>query len=112
MKKIEQYKSQAICKKNLLPINDALDILRGKWKIRILKSLIFGDKRFKELQRDIGKITPKMLSKELRDLEINKLVIRTVYDTSPPKVEYSITPHGKSLGNVIVELANWGLEAP
>jgi len=84
--------------------------LRGKWKIRILKSLVFGKKRFKELQRDVGKITPKMLSKELKDLKINKLIKRSVYDSSLPKVEYSITPHGKSLGNVIAELETWGLK--
>jgi len=107
--KIELPQKLSDCQKQLLAINDALDIIRGKWKIKIIGSLIFGNKRFKELQREITGITAKMLSKELRDLEINQLVLRTVFDTIPPTVEYSITPHGLSLEKVIKELNNWGL---
>lgn len=98
------------CKKNLLPVKDALDILSGKWKLPIIVALTFGNKRFKEMQREIDSITPKMLSKELKELEVNQLVKRTVYDTLPVTVEYSLTTYGKSLHKVIEELRTWGLQ--
>jgi DNA-binding HxlR family transcriptional regulator len=98
------------CKKNLLPVRDALDILSGKWKLPIIIALTFDNKRFKEMQREIEHITPKMLSKELKELEVNQLVKRTVYDTLPVTVEYSLTPYGKSLHKVIEELRTWGLQ--
>jgi DNA-binding HxlR family transcriptional regulator len=98
------------CKKNLLPVKDALDILSGKWKLPIIIALTFGNKRFKEMQREIEGITPKMLSKELKELELNQLVKRTVYDTLPVTVEYSLTTYGKSLHKVIEELRTWGLQ--
>lgn len=98
------------CKKNLLPVKDALDILSGKWKLPIIVALTFDNKRFKEMQREIEGITPKMLSKELKELELNQLVKRTVYDTLPVTVEYSLTNYGKSLHKVIGELRTWGLQ--
>ena len=96
------------CPKVLLAIRDTMDVLNGKWKIAIIGSLTFGDKRFRELQRDVEGITAKMLSKELKDLEVNKLVKRTVFDTKPVSVEYGLTKHGKSLEKIISELATWG----
>lgn len=66
------------CRDFIRPVRDVLDIINGKWKLPILVALSFGNKRFKELERDVEGITPRMLSKELRDLEMNKLVIRTV----------------------------------
>lgn len=98
----------ASCSGKLLPVSDALDVLSGRWKLRILVSLSFGTKRFKEISRDIGHITDKMLSKELKELEMNQLISRTVYDSFPPTVEYAMTEHGKSLKPVIEELAKWG----
>jgi DNA-binding HxlR family transcriptional regulator len=98
------------CKKNLLPVRDALDLLSGKWKLPIIIALTFEKKRFKEMQREIEGITPKMLSKELKELELNQLVKRTVYDTVPVTVEYSLTNYGKSLHKVILELRSWGLQ--
>ena len=103
-------KDHGECKKNLLPVRDALDILGGKWKLPIIIALTFDNKRFKEMQREIQGITAKMLSKELKDLEVNQLVKRTVYDTVPVSVEYSLTPYGKSLHKVIGELRTWGLQ--
>ncbi|MDQ6762511.1 MAG: helix-turn-helix transcriptional regulator [Bacteroidota bacterium] len=94
--------------KDMLALCDAMDILNGKWKIAILCSLNENKKRFKELQRDIGKITGKMLSKELKDLEINELVERTVLNTKPVTVEYELTSYGETLEKVIEELVNWG----
>ena len=94
----------------MLALLDALDIFNGKWKIAIMCSLNERKKRFKDLQRDVGKITGKMLSKELKELEINELVKRTVLDTKPVTVEYELTPYGGSLESVITELVSWGLK--
>lgn len=98
------------CSSSILAVRDALDILSGKWKLPIIISLMYGDKRFKEMERDIEGITAKMLSKELKDLEINQLVRRTVYDTMPVTVEYSLTDYGKTLQKVIGELYEWGAQ--
>jgi len=94
---------------DMLALWDALDILNGKWKIAIMCSLIEKKMRFKELQRDIGKITGKMLSKELKELEMNELLKRTVHDTKPVTIEYELTSYGMSLEKVITELVSWGL---
>ncbi len=97
------------CSKHLLPVRDALDILSGKWKIPIIIALTFGNYRFKELHRQIG-ITPKMLSKELKELEMQQLVKRTVYDSTPVTVTYEITPYAASLNKVIQALMEWGTQ--
>lgn len=97
------------CPENILAIKDALEALEGRWKILIMVSLIHKDMRFKELGRQIG-ISDKMLSKELKSLETNRLVHRKVKNNFPPEVEYSITPHGKSLDDLINELYKWGLK--
>lgn len=97
------------CAKQLLPVRDALDMLSGKWKIPIIIALTFGNCRFKELHRQIG-ITPKMLSKELKELEMHQLVKRTVYDSTPVSVTYELTPYATSLKPVINALRKWGVE--
>ncbi|MEP6583353.1 MAG: helix-turn-helix domain-containing protein [Ginsengibacter sp.] len=94
--------------KDILALGDAMDILNGKWKISIMCSLNENKKRFKELQRDIGRITGKMLSKELKELEMNELVNRNVLNTKPVTVEYELTSYGATLEKVIEELVNWG----
>lgn len=101
--------SKGGCPKTMLSIKDALEAVEGRWKLLILFSLSEGPKRFKQISRDVNGITDKTLSKELKSLEDNKLVIREVYNTFPPTVEYSITPHGLSLEKVIDELHFWGL---
>lgn len=90
------------------PVLDALDIIGGKWKFPILFSLFHGKKRFKELERDLCGITPKMLSKELKDLEMNGLVSREVFPTVPVTVEYTITDCGLSLEPVLRSIQAWG----
>jgi len=105
-----ETKNKKTCTAHLLPIRDALDILGGKWKIPILMSLTFGEKRFKELTREVG-VTPKMLSKELKDLEVNKLVTRTVIDSTPVTVIYALSEYGQnSICPVVEVLKNWGME--
>ena len=102
---------QKACPIQMLAVRDSLDILGGKWKISIIGALALGGKhRFKELEREVTGITPKMLSKELQDLEINELVSRTVLDTKPVTVEYELTDYGSSLRNVIETLADWGTQ--
>jgi len=100
--------AEKACSNFVLPIRDAIDMINGKWKLPIIGALMFGNKRFKELQRHIPKITPRMLSKELRELEMNQMVKRTVYDTIPVSVEYELTKHGRSLQQVMKALHEWG----
>lgn len=97
------------CPKTMLSIKDALDAVEGRWKLLILFSLSESPKRFKQIAREVSGITDKTLSKELKSMEANKLILRQVHDTFPPTVEYSITPHGMSLEKVIDELHFWGL---
>jgi DNA-binding HxlR family transcriptional regulator len=94
------------------PITDTLEIVGGKWKLPILFELLNQGKpqRFMELQRQIGGITAKMLSKELRDLEMNQLVERKVYPTTPVTVEYAMTEYGKTLEKLIGSLYDWGAQ--
>ena len=97
------------CPKTALSIKDALEALEGRWKLLILFSLSAENKRFNEISKAVTGITEKTLSKELKSLESNQLIKRTVYDTVPPTIEYSSTDHGKSLENVLNELHYWGL---
>jgi DNA-binding HxlR family transcriptional regulator len=92
----------------MMPIRDTLDIVSGKWKLLIIFHLRHGARRFKELQRELTGITPRMLSKELKDLEQNDLIMREVFDTTPVTVAYSLTEHGDSLCPVIQSLYEWG----
>jgi DNA-binding HxlR family transcriptional regulator len=97
------------CPKTMLSIRDALEAVEGRWKLLILFALSEKPKRFTQISREVKGITDKMLSKELKNLETNKLIRRNVYDTFPPTVEYSITQHGMSLEKVLDELHFWGL---
>tara|TARA_Y100000815_G_scaffold271786_1_gene299141 strand:- start:877 stop:1221 length:345 start_codon:yes stop_codon:yes gene_type:complete len=97
------------CTSALLPVRDALDVVSGKWKLLILISIKSGNNRFREIERSIPKITSKVLAKELKDLECNQLITRTVYDSSPVLVEYKATVHSESLEPVISALRDWGI---
>lgn len=106
---MEEKKSNEVCSVNeCRAIKDTLDVLSGSWKLPILVCLSHGPRRFKEITKDVEGISDKMLSKELKDLEMNHLVKRTVYDTFPPKVEYAVTEHTKTLNEVMMALRNWG----
>lgn len=94
----------------VLAINDTLNVLEGKWKLTIIGSLLFGKKRFREMEREIPRITPRMLSKELKDLEVNGIIKRTVHDTIPVTVEYELTESGRNLNNVLDVMIDWGLQ--
>lgn len=93
----------------LCRVEDALDILVGKWKPIILLILLQeGTHRFGELKRRVPKITQKMLTSQLRELEEEDIITRKVYPQVPPKVEYSITEYGKSLEPILVAMHDWG----
>lgn len=100
--------SEPACQYELMAARDALEIIQGKWRIPIVISLTYGTKRFGEIQRDIADISPKMLSQELKTLEMNQIITRKLNDTMPVSVEYSLTPLGMSLKNLLVELRTWG----
>lgn len=87
-----------------------MDVLNGKWKIAILSSICYYNKRrFSDILNDVVGISNKMLSKELKELELNQLVKRTVLDTQPITVQYELTAHGKTLQTIINSLMEWGI---
>ena len=97
------------CRFKLMAGRDTLEVIQGKWRIPIIISLESAKKRFGEIQKDIIDISPKMLSQELKALEMNKIISRTVYDSMPVTVEYSLTPLGKSMKPLLNEILKWGL---
>lgn len=110
MKKKAVVNISPVCQVRIQAINDAMGILSGKWKFHILGTLIEGDKLgFMDLLREVDGIGAKMLSKELQDMEMNRLISRTVLDTKPITVEYAITEYGKTLTPIIDEIAKWGV---
>lgn len=98
------------CREKLRALHDTLDVLGGKWKIEIISALSFGKLRFMELQREVQGIGAKMLSKELRELEINELVSRQVCNTKPITVEYELSEYGKTLKNITDAMIDWGMK--
>jgi len=92
------------------PVEAALELIGGKWKGLALYHLTGGPIRFNELKRHMGDVTQRMLTKQLRELEADGLVMRKVYPVVPPKVEYSLTGKGESLRPIIMALKEWGAE--
>lgn len=92
------------------PVQTCLEFISDKWKILIIRDLLSGTKRFGELKKSLSPITQKMLTQQLREMENDGLVSRKVYPVVPPKVEYSLTPLGKSLEPVIEKMKQWGEE--
>lgn len=90
------------------PVEATLELIGGKWKGIILFYLLGGRLRFSELKRQIGCVTQRMLTKQLRELECNGLVNRIVYAEVPPRVEYELTKEGQSLEPILCSLKEWG----
>ncbi|MBT3323258.1 MAG: helix-turn-helix transcriptional regulator [Anaerolineae bacterium] len=90
------------------PVTATISVIGGKWKSIILWLLYQDTRRFSELKRMIPKITQKMLTQQLRELERDGIVHREVYPVVPPKVEYSLTERGRSLAPLLQTMANWG----
>jgi DNA-binding HxlR family transcriptional regulator len=90
------------------PVETTLDIIGGKWKGILIYHLIDGKKRFNEFRRLYPKITQRMLTLQLRELERDGVIHREVYKQVPPKVEYSLTEFGRTLEPVILHMKDWG----
>ena len=92
------------------PVEATLDLIGGKYKALILWNLADGKLRFSQLRNKISKVTPKILTQQLRELETHNLVHREVYPVIPPKVEYSLTETGRSLMPILVAMRDWGAQ--
>ncbi|WP_419211499.1 winged helix-turn-helix transcriptional regulator [Maribacter sp. X9] len=103
-------KNDENCEFDLSDLHFILKVLGGKWKLHILTSLYIGKKRFKELERDVVGISPKMLIKELKDLEAIGIVNRQTFNTVPITVEYSLTDAGLTLKPVLDHMREWASE--
>lgn len=105
---VEKFQEES--KKKMRAIQGSMDVLNGKWKISIVSSIFFyGKRRFSDILNDIDGISNRMLSKELKELEINKLVKRTVLNTQPITVQYEFTDHGNTLKTIVNTVADWGI---
>lgn len=92
------------------PAEITLDVIGGRWKVLILYELFQGVRRFSELTRALTGITQKMLTQQLREMERDGIVQRTVYPQVPPKVEYRLTPLGETLKPVVSAMCKWGIQ--
>lgn len=92
----------------LCPVSATIGLIGGKYKSLILWNLVDGTLRFGELKKMIPNATPKMLTQQLRELENDKLIVRTVYPVVPPKVEYSLSEFGMSIKPILDIMYNWG----
>lgn len=90
-------------------LQDTIYVLGGKWKLPIINSICNGNTRFKEIQQSIPGITSRMLSKELKDMELNNLVKRTEDHDAKIPILYESTDYCKSFGPIITEMINWGI---
>ena len=94
---------------SLSPVRDALDVIGGKWKLCLIVSVREGNKRFRDIRKSVEGISSKVLSSELRHLEMNGLIERTVHTERPVVIEYAITKYGRSLDSVITAFVKWGM---
>ena len=89
-------------------LQNTLSAINGKWKLPILMSMYAGKSRFRDIQRNIPAVTTRVLSKELKDLEAAKLITRTVHDSHPVAIEYSLTAYSHTLTPLVDEMIKWG----
>jgi DNA-binding HxlR family transcriptional regulator len=104
-----QKKIHCDCLDTIKPVRDALDVISGKWKLPIIISVGVGNDRFTDIQESIPGITPKVLAKELKDLEQHKLIKRTVIEDYPVKISYKLEPYADTLTPIIYSLKDWGV---
>jgi DNA-binding HxlR family transcriptional regulator len=90
------------------PVEATVDVLGGKWKAVILYYLFSGPKRFNELRRLLPNVTQRMLTLQLRELELDGIINREIFKQIPPRVEYSLTEFGVSLGPIVIQMREWG----
>jgi DNA-binding HxlR family transcriptional regulator len=96
------------CMAHMRFADDAIYVVGGKWKLRVIVALREGNKRFNEIQRAIDGISARVLSSELKELEMNGFLTRTVHTQTPVVVEYQITPYADTLKDVLSALSAWG----
>ncbi|MBC9796416.1 winged helix-turn-helix transcriptional regulator [Sinomicrobium weinanense] len=107
---ISQEEAEQQCPQSyVMALTDTMNVISGKWKLPIIASLLKGKNRFKDLLENIEKITPRMLSKELKELEMNSIIARKVYDQTPVLIKYELTASGESLADLIDVMIDWGL---
>ncbi|AKD54846.1 winged helix-turn-helix transcriptional regulator [Spirosoma radiotolerans] len=113
MSKFKEYigveNGQKCPKSYILALTDTINVIHGKWKLPIIASLLRGVNRFTDLLASTEKITPRMLSKELKELEVNGIVDRIVYNQTPVLIEYRLTESGRDIATVIDSMIDWGL---
>lgn len=101
---------QLDCLTQMQPIRDALEVISGKWKVLILTAIMRGNRRFTEIEASLPNINPKVLAKELKDMEQHQLIRRVVHaDDQPVLIEYVATEYSRSLKKVMLELHEWGV---
>lgn len=98
------------CKSEVIPIMDAMYVLSGKWKVPITIALMMGNKRFTEIQKEVIKITSKVLSHELKEMELNGFVEKKTYNECPVRIEYELTDYSWSIKPIILALRDFGIE--
>lgn len=92
-----------------LALIDFTNVISGKWRLPIMAAIHHDTVRYTDIQRKIPNITPRMLSKELKELEVNGIVVRTVQDTIPVKIAYSLSESAKEFGVILVQILEWGV---
>jgi DNA-binding HxlR family transcriptional regulator len=90
------------------PVEATLELIGGKWKGVALYHLLEGPKRYTELKRAVGSVTQRMLTKQLRELEDDGLIVRKIFPVVPPHVEYRLSKKGKTLKPILLALRDWG----
>lgn len=109
MEVVEKKSALITCSEKIRAIHDTMDVLSGKWKVSIIACLCFQPMRYSEILREVEGISGKMLSRELKDLEMNNLIHRKVLDTKPVSVSYEISDYGRSLKELTNVIADWGI---
>lgn len=109
-KEVEKQVLSIDCSRKIRAIDDTMDILSGKWKVSIIARLCYKPMRYSELLKDLNRISGKMLSRELQELEVNGLINRKVTSTKPLAVSYEMTQYGMSLKILTDVIADWGLQ--
>lgn len=109
MEVVEKKSALITCSEKIRAIHDTMDVLSGKWKVSIIACLCFQPMRYSEILREVEGISGKMLSRELKDLEMNNLIHRKVLDTKPVSVSYEISEYGRSLKELTEVIADWGI---
>jgi len=97
-------------KEEIQALQDTIYVLGGKWRLPVINSICNGNNRFREIQRSIPNITTRMLSRELKEMELNNIITRTESGESPVSVIYESTPYCKTFAPIILEMIRWGKE--